>query len=323
MTKSNVNSLSYRSPRRASFKATLIGLVRSNQKLSMNRQKSIPMKAKDMLRGRARHIALSILAQLTKAQTQKALKQNRVQNIYFHFLPEADVENFLELIRILARDHDFISYSEAIERVKAGKIDKPYLSISFDDGFESNRLAGSLLAQEGISACFFICPDMVGKNRAALEDEFSGELGNEKRMMTWEEIEELLALGHEIGSHTLDHSVLAALPLDEARRQVIKSKKVLDDRLGEVQHFAWPRGRFHHFRPELIDPVFRAGYDSCASAVRGAHMVVLSRDTGCIRRENCVADWPIRHTLYLLGRSVRKLSTTAGEWPVEWSRKPV
>lgn len=290
--------------------------------LSITSQGSPLMKTKTKLRDGARHIALSVLAQLTKSQTRQALKQNRVQNIYSHFLPKSDVGNFLRLIRILAQDHHFISYTEAIERIKSGDIDKPYLTISFDDGFESNRLAGRLLAEEGISACFFVCPDMVGKNRDELNRVFSGELGTEKRMMTWGEIDELRSQGHEIGSHTLDHSVLADLPLEEAHRQVIESKIVLDERLGEVKHFAWPRGRFQHFRPELIGPIFdTAGYESCSSAVRGAHMAALPQEIGCIRRENFLADWPISHTLYLLGRSVRKLSSAAGAWPSEWSQE--
>src|SRR5699024_1017343 len=104
-------------------------------------------------RSKFRHHTLSALAGLSTRATRQALKKNRVQNLYFHFLPESETDNFRKLIRRLSEDHYFLSYSDAIMRIKSGEIDKPYLSISFDDGFESNRLAAEILAEEGISAC--------------------------------------------------------------------------------------------------------------------------------------------------------------------------
>lgn len=271
-------------------------------------------------RSQLRHHTLSALAGLSTRATRQALKKNRVQNLYFHFLPDSETDNFRELIRRLSEDHYFLSYSEAIMRIKSGEIDKPYLSISFDDGFESNRLAAEILAEEGISACFFVCPDMVGKERHVLEREFSGDLGSESRMMSWDEIDSIIALGHEVGSHTLDHSVLADLSLESAHEQIANSKKILESKLGSIKHFAWPRGQFHHFRPELIDMVFEAGYESCASAVRGSHLGQMKSQAGCIRRENCLTSWPINHILYLLGRSTRVSSSLAGGWPLHWGR---
>lgn len=275
---------------------------------------------RNKFRAMLRHVALSALARASTRRTRRALETNRVQNLYFHFLPADETENFRSLIKILSQKHYFISYSEAIDRIESGEIDKPYLSISFDDGFESNRLAAEILAEEGISACFFVCPEMVGKTRESLEQEFSGELGDEKRMMTWTEIRSLVELGHEVGSHTLDHSVLSGLPLEAAHEQIVVSKKILDSKLGEIKHFAWPRGQFHHFRPELIGSVFGAGYESCASAVRGSHLDKMKTKTGCIRRENCQTSWPISHVLYLLGRSTRKSDSRAGSWPTGWGR---
>lgn len=269
-------------------------------------------------RSAARHAALDILSILARSKTHSSLKQDRVQNLYFHFLPDEDIPNFVRLIDILAEEHTFISYSEATSRIKSGLIDGRYLSISFDDGFKSNIQAAQILADRGISACFFVCPDMVGKDRRHLEQYFSGDLGTEQRMMTWKEIQHLKDLGHEIGSHTLTHPVLSELPLNEARRQVVDSKTILDAKFGSTKHFAWPRGRFFHFSDELADLVFDAGYQTCSSAERGAHLKRATALNICIRRENCVASWPIRHSLYLLGRSVRTGHNNYGQWPVGW-----
>lgn len=273
---------------------------------------------KHKARSAARHAALDILSILTRSKTHSRLKQNRVQNLYFHFLPDEDVANFVRLIDTLTEEHTFIPYSEATSRIKSGLIDGRYLSISFDDGFKSNVQAAQILADRGISACFFVCPDMVGKDRKYLEQYFSGDLGTEQRMMTWEEIQYIKDLGHEIGSHTLTHPVLSELPLNEARRQVVDSKAILDARFGSTKHFAWPRGRFFHFSDELADIVVNAGYQTCSSAERGAHLKRATALNICIRRENCVASWPIRHSLYLLGRSIRTGHNNYGQWPIGW-----
>lgn len=270
------------------------------------------------LRAALRSASLTTLGWMSRSKTSASLQVPRVQNLYLHFLPEADESRFLKLITILSRDHTFVSYSEAVERATGGPIDKPYLSISFDDGFESNRRAAELLAGEGISACFFICPNLIGLQRHELLRVFPTSLGQEQRTLTWSEVDRILTLGHEVGSHTLDHFVLADIPHEVAVQQIEGSKVALESHIGRVEHFAWPNGQFHHFGEDLARATFSAGYTSCSSAVRGAHLVPSGSGVGCLRRENVVASWPLEHIFYLLGRSVRYLSQSSGKWPAGW-----
>lgn len=270
------------------------------------------------LRRALRHVLLTVLSTVNYKKTAEALAVPRVQNLYFHFMPETEIESFRKLIKRLKQEHTFISYSEGIKQIYLGENERPYLTISFDDGFASNLRAAQVLNDEGISACFFVCPEKVGLSRERMLAEFPGEIRNEERMMDWDEIKELREAGHEVGSHTLSHRILSDLSLDEARHEIVASKRELEIRVGAVKHFAWPRGQFHHFRPELIDSVFDAGYESCASAVRGSHTGSMPSGRGCIRRENTETGWPLGHILYLIGRSTRKLSNTSGAWPKEW-----
>ena len=271
-----------------------------------------------VVRETLRHGALTVLSKVLREQTKEALSVNRVQNIYLHFLPEDETGAFVSLIRLLRRDHEFLSYSNAVEKASSGAADRPYLSISFDDGFESNLRAAEILAAEGISACFFICPNLVGLDRHQLAPTFPGALGEEQRTLNWGEVERLLELGHEVGSHTLDHRVLSEIPLDEATRQIRGSKEVLESHLGSIRHFAWPRGQFHHFGPELAQEVRGAGYLSCASAVRGAHLSSVPLNQLCLRREHWVTGWPKDHMLCLMGRSIRRSDDASGRWPTGW-----
>lgn len=56
---------------------------------------------------------------------------------------------------------------------------------------------------------------------------------------------------HEIGSHTITHRHLTRIPVDEAKREILDSKHMLEELLGvQVGKFAPPRG---YTNPELTD----------------------------------------------------------------------
>ena len=58
-------------------------------------------------------------------------KRARVQFLYIHHIFKDEENSFDELF---LNYHTFISHSEAVNRVINGHIDKPYISISSDDG---------------------------------------------------------------------------------------------------------------------------------------------------------------------------------------------
>lgn len=270
-------------------------------------------------RAAVRRAALAGLSSSQRGETRRRLSLPRLQNLYLHFLPEKQEGQFVSFIRRLKQGHEFISYSEMVKRSRSGPIDRPYLTISFDDGFFSNLRAARILASEGVSACFFVCPDLLGMSREELLSVFPNSLDSEVRSLTWDEVEEVLSLGHEIGSHTLSHPVLTDLRIDQAQHQIHSSKDALEKRFGRINHFAWPRGQFHHFSPDLLQEVVLAGYESCSSAVRGAHIEPSLQHMPCVYREHWVCDWPSEHMLYLMGRSVQKSLGNKGSWPEGWT----
>jgi len=252
-----------------------------------------------------------------------ALSRNRVQGVYLHHLfPEEEV-GFRNLLRALSRDHCLISYSEAIGRIKGGEIDRPYVCFSFDDGLKQNLRTGQILNEFGVPGCFFICPSLVGETDGAkLKDICENRFGMPAmELLNWDDVEQLLQDGHEIGSHTLNHRVLSRLSEQQIQDEVAGSYEVLACRLGSVRHFAWPEGRFIHFSPTAARIVYEAGFDSCASAERGCHIESPTSPIFCVRRDYLSAQWPLSHSLYFLARN----SLTAGRampesngWPENW-----
>src|SRR5207244_4865640 len=122
---------------------------------------------------------------------------------------------------------------------------------SFDDGLRQCVRIGQILNEFGVSGCFFVCPSLVGEtNSAKLKDICENRFGMPAmELLDWDEVEQLLKDGHEIGSHTMNPHVLSHLSEWQVQDEVVGSYEFLTHRLGQAKHFAWPEGRFTHFSP--------------------------------------------------------------------------
>ena len=67
-----------------------------------------------------------------------------------------------KILNILSKYHTFISYSDAVNKICSGNIDKAYLSISSDDGFKNNLSAIKNFKQIQYQRMFFVNPDTIG-----------------------------------------------------------------------------------------------------------------------------------------------------------------
>lgn len=95
--------------------------------------------AKGKIRSKSRNIALTGLSMFNSiAGYKKYLDKPRVQFLYIHHIFNDEVNKLDSLLNMLKENHTFISYSEAVERVLKSTIDKPYISLSSDDGFRNN-----------------------------------------------------------------------------------------------------------------------------------------------------------------------------------------
>jgi peptidoglycan/xylan/chitin deacetylase (PgdA/CDA1 family) len=270
----------------------------------------------------ARDLALTGLSWGSGSVRAPELRRPRVQFLYLHHVLDDEVESFRQLLRLLVRDHTLIPYSEAVDRVLHGPIDKPYISFSFDDGLRSCLAAAEVLEEFGASACFFICPPAVGLKSYPEVSHFCTErLGvRPMELLDWPDVDRLLHAGHEIGAHTLGHFRVADLDDADAEHEVFGSREQLQQRVGPVAHFAWPFGRFEDFSAAGERAVRAAGFRSLASAERGCHVVPAygQGDRLCIRRDQVIARSRPEHTAWFCIRSARRASAADNLSPAEW-----
>ena len=82
---------------------------------------------------------------------------------------------------------------------------------------------------------------------------------------------EWLAVGHQIGSHTVSHPDLTRLPSRDAREEIQASRKWLEDTFGiAVSHFSYPLGAFDD---RILEMVREAGYNTAVTSEFGVNNV--------------------------------------------------
>lgn len=273
------------------------------------------------IRSLFRHLVLSGLAAIG-AKTgwiQSGLKRSRIHFLSFHHVFEDEEMAFRRLVHTLSEHHTFIGYSEAVDRVLQGAIDQPYITFSFDDGFENCLRGVRVLDEFGARSCVFPIGSMVEvKDYQEIRAFCQHKLHVPPiEFLDWRDLHSIAERGHEVGVHTLTHPNLARLSPAELRYEIHVAAELLRARLGRAKHFAWPYGKFSRFSPLAARLVFQSGFISCASSERGAH----TRASGlgfCVRRDHVIASWPVAHTLLLLAKSSWTASPRSGEWPEGW-----
>ena len=270
-------------------------------------------------RGTRHVLRRAALDLLSLATSRAALARPRVQFLFLHYVMEDDERPFRVLIETLMKEHTFLSYSDAVERAASGDIDRASIALSFDDGLRNQLRAAEILRDYGLSACFFVCESMAEPRSAEEVREFCArELTLPPvDFLSWRDMEQLLAAGHEIGNHTRRHRLLTTLDAGALADEIGGALASLRRRLGDVKHFAWPRGRFHEFSAAAAAEVFRSGHASCASGERGCHVAGQKRAIAelCIRRDQIIAADPLRHSLYFLARNAARATTATSDWP--------
>lgn len=253
----------------------------------------------------------------------RLLASPRVHFVYLHHVFDDEIPNFRRTLEEIARTHQFVSYSKAVELVYSGRIDRPYACISFDDGLKTTKDASRVLDELGISGCFFVCPAIVGESDREMVRRFAETRLHYPPMdvLSWDDVEDMMARGHEIGSHTYSHPNMGEVSVEQAIDELQLSSEALKRRLGGVKHFAWPSGKWETFSARAGKAVFDLGYESCASAIRGCHMPrdhgVRPRDV-CLRRDHIMGSWPLHHNMYFLARSVLRAADKDYQWPNAW-----
>lgn len=128
---------------------------------------------------------------------------------------------------------------------------KPVI-ITFDDGYEDNLLTAlPIMEKYHMRGTVFVITDAVGTTE----------------YLSWSQILEMREQHTEIGSHTVAHVALSDISATEQRNEIVKSKAVLEEHLGQpVKFLAYPYGQFSSTTQGLLR---EAGYQGACAGIAG------------------------------------------------------
>lgn len=187
----------------------------------------------------------------------------------------------------IAREYRIASLNE----VSLGGVeDEIRVVLTFDDGYWDNfDIVFPILKRKGIPAAFFLATDYIdGKARFSdrrLIDKKTGQPYKfiKDRFISWDQVRKMSEAGMEIGSHGITHNSLARMAFGEAKREICRSKKIIEERTGRpCSHFSFPFGSRSDHNDELVRCVKEAGFKTCMLNVHGYNYP--DRDNFCFKR---------------------------------------
>lgn len=161
--------------------------------------------------------------------------------------------------RMQARGYRFLTMADFADELNAGQDLTATAALTFDDGTEDHlRVLAPLLEELNVPGTVYVCPGLFGQPYP-WSDVQAGI-----RLMTRDEVIELSK--HplvEIGSHTIDHTVLGDATANQAYQEMADCKARLEDLLQQpTPSFCYPRCVYS---PAAPDAARRAGYTSAVT----------------------------------------------------------
>jgi peptidoglycan/xylan/chitin deacetylase (PgdA/CDA1 family) len=185
-----------------------------------------------------KHLVKAILGRTEYALSGLKMPANELLVLNYHGTQKKYLASFEKQLDLLQKHFEFVS-PEYLDHHYSGKADtgKPKVLITFDDGIKNNIHAAKILAKRGIKALFLILPGFVDCPENKQHDYFItnirpiintaiDHLPEDTTALSWQELQQILAMGHSLGSHSYTHTLVTGkFSREELENEIIASKK--------------------------------------------------------------------------------------------------
>ena len=108
---------------------------------------------------------------------------------------------------------------------------------------------------------------LIGRLSSILGVDIPEDLGK-RLILSWDEVREMSSHGIAFGAHTVNHPILTRLPLEQAKREIVQSKKDIEEKLRQpVTAFAYPNGRPRDFNSHIANLVKESGFTCAVNSI--------------------------------------------------------
>jgi len=193
----------------------------------------------------------------------KFYSKNRPKILMYHSIADGkndpysvDIEIFKKQINyLIENNYDIISLEKLVCGLKKSNSMKNKIVITFDDGYKDFITnAFPILKKHNLPATVFLVLDLLGKKANWHNDVKNLDI------MDKEDVQYIKKNGISLGDHTLKHTDLTSLNLQQLHDQLNKSKKLLKEFGEKYLTYSYPWGKYSN---KVIDSVKRQGYE-CA-----------------------------------------------------------
>jgi peptidoglycan/xylan/chitin deacetylase (PgdA/CDA1 family) len=253
--------------------------------------------------GKSRAAARSAMLYV-HATVNKDIANEFLRCLYCHYVFDDQIEQFEKIISRLKEQGTFVTTDACVDMLKGEKqIDGKYFHLSFDDGFRNNFVnALPVLEKHNVPAIFFVPSSLINaeleetKHYCLETTNYSGII----ETLKWRDLETMISLGYEVGSHTKTHARFSDISNDDVllEDEIAGSKHVLESHLRyECKYISWPYGRVCDSDEASLQLAKSAGYEACFGAFRGT-IYPGKTDIFRIPRHHFEAQWPVQHIEY-------------------------
>lgn len=249
----------------------------------------------------ARQLVKAVIGRLEK-NAGFGYDTNELVVLNYHSTPKKFIAEFEKQVDFLKENFHIISPKELRDYYNGDlHSDKCCLLFTFDDGLKNNLHALSILEQKGFRAFVFAVPDFIDcapdqqskfyqKNIRPIINTHIDSQTEDTSAMSWDDVRQLIAKGHEVGCHTLTHTlnIRNSTPAN-SEQEIVKSKTILEKELNAaVESFCSINNTLMSvgsFEKALIQKNYRFHF----TTLPGSNAA--DKDPLFIRRRNVEAYW--------------------------------
>jgi len=224
--------------------------------------------------------------------------------LVYHLVLREDRARFEEHLRLLRDHYRICPLGDLLRGNGDSRSAEHRLALTFDDGFRVlMEDCLELLEKHALKATFFIPTGFVELSGLRLESDLFS-----LRRHCWDaplepmsvaDLQRLVSLGHDVGSHGVSHGSLRDMALESAGLELSASRDRIAAWTGvEPAGFAYPYGETSSSLGRPADWVRAAGYRCALTLRRG----VLRESTNpyLLPRDHAEGSWPVGMLRYLL-----------------------
>ncbi len=196
--------------------------------------------------------------------------------LYHHVITERphfmgmSTDQFVSQMRYLRRYYNVVDLNTGMKLLKSGKVTKPTVVLTLDDGYRDNVLNLRAAALDGkVPATLYISSNHIEQQEHFKHDVDRGY--TDFAPMTWQQLRRLESWGFQTGAHTRTHFDCGSTDSELLRREITECRSEIESAVGhDVTDFSFPFGLPHNISAEAFQ-IATSHYNTVATAYGGVN----------------------------------------------------